>query len=262
MQQRGGRRARVAHEPRHGHAHDVAVAHHRHRLAAHAHALAAEQLGAPQRRARHERRPPHAAHGEPPDVVRVQPVHVLPGVYALQQPALAEVARNGQLQQHAVHVVVLVQPAKHRAHRLLVDVPGEVLVEEPHARRLARLALAPHVQQRVRAVAHHHRGEAGGGDAQRLAAARDGVRDLALPARRVQAAVQKARGARPVARAEPDALDPDARTRGVQGLRDAPRQPPPRRARHPDAPDAYAAPNARRCFSQKAQKKPTDLLRC
>ena len=96
-----------------------------------------------------------------PDVVRVEPVHVLGGVDALQHGRRADVRRQRQLDEDAVDRRVRVQPVDQREELGLARGGGQVVRDRDDARFLAGAALVAHVDRRGGVVAHHDDGEPG-----------------------------------------------------------------------------------------------------
>jgi hypothetical protein len=158
--------AGVAEQHRQRHAHDVGVAHDGHALAAHPHPAAAQQLHAAQRGAGHEARGA-AAHQGAPHIERVEAVHVLAGVEAVDDGLLVDVRRQRQLHQHPVHKGVLAERAHRGAQRRLRCRRGQAHHARRHAHALAGLPLAGDIEGGVGAVPHKHhpqpRGAAPGG---------------------------------------------------------------------------------------------------
>jgi hypothetical protein len=87
----------------------------------------------------------------------MQAVDVLGGIDKAGHRIRVDVRGQGQLEQDAVHTLVLVQVAQQVGQLLLGDLPGWLVVDRLDPHLGAGLALAAHVDRRRRVVSHEHR---------------------------------------------------------------------------------------------------------
>jgi len=110
-----------------------------------------------------------AAQGQAADVHRLEAVDVLVRIDAVDQRVLVDVRGQRRLHQDAVHRRVGIEPVDQREQRVLRGACRQVEIERTEADLLAGLALVAHVDRRGRVLADQHDGEAGLGQALRLA---------------------------------------------------------------------------------------------
>src|SRR6185312_7069627 len=110
-----------------------------------------------------------AAQREAAHVHRLEAIHVLAGVDAVDQRVLVDVLRQRRLHQDAVDGRIGVELVDQREQFFLRRAARQVVVEGSEADLVAGLALVAHVHRRGGVVAHQHHSEARRGMALRLA---------------------------------------------------------------------------------------------
>ena len=103
------------------------------------------------------------AQRQPPHVDRLETVHVLAGVDAIDQRILVDVTGQRRLHQDAVHVRVGIETVDQGEQVGLGGVGGKVMIERAKTDLVAGLALVAHVHRRGGIAADQHHGQPGRG---------------------------------------------------------------------------------------------------